>query len=204
MSESNVAVTEGAGKKLHTNQRSIGGNTVEDEYMLVGEPFLATYVLPTGASTSIATANDHVIQVMAGASLNVYIRRIQVWQSVLATTAAITSWDIFTLSSAGTGGTVLTNRAFDSTDAGAGATGMSLPTVKGTEVGRMWVGQTTVMQTAPTAGGSNLLFDINFEQLRTKALRIPAGTANGIALKILTATAGASVRVAVYFSEANY
>jgi hypothetical protein len=65
MSESIVQVTEGTGKKLHTNQRTIGANNVEDEYVIPGEYPLATYFVQANA-VSIATAAAHVIQIMAG------------------------------------------------------------------------------------------------------------------------------------------
>lgn len=204
MSESLVQVTEGSGKKLHTDQKTIGANNVEDEYILHGEPFLSTYVL-TSQSTSIATANDHVLCLNAGASLNVYVRRITVYQTVLATTAALTRFQILkTTTAAPTGGTVRTPITLSALNPGVGATGMTLPTVKATEGGLVWEGVTTVMQTAPTAGISNLMFDLSFDLLRAQSFRIASGTTNGMCFKVITATAAASVTINITFSEANY
>lgn len=203
MAESLVAVTQGSGKNLHTFNRTIGANSVEDEVMIEGEHYLSTYVC-NGGTTSIATANDHQLQLLAGASLNVMLRRVMVYQAVAATTAAICLFDLFSVTTAGTGGTASTPFRLDNADAASGAAGMTLPTAKGTESRRFWRGAAMMMQTVPTAGGSLLLFDLNFDQLRQKAIIIPAGTTNGVVFKNLTAIAGASVYVNFYFSEANF
>lgn len=205
MAEGFVNVTEGSGKKLHTFNRTIGANDVHDELVQLGEPYLATFISPNAGAIAIGTANDHIVELMAGATLNVYVRRIEVYQAVLVTAAAIAQFAIFTLSTAGTGGTAQTIRALDSTDSGSlGSSAMTLPTVKGTEVGRIWLGAHALMQTAPTQGANIKMFDIDFERLRGKALRIPAGVANGICFKNLAAYAGASVIVDVWFSEASF
>lgn len=207
MAESVVQVTEGSGKKLHTYQRTIGANSVEDEVTINGEHYLAHYsVSPPTAST--ATANSHLLQIMAGASLGVYIRSIEVWQSGLATVAAIDEIHLFRLTSAGTGGTAVTPQQFDQGDGASGATAMVLPTVKGTESGNSFLKATAQFtQTVATQGpGANaqLLCRFDFDTLRGKGLRIVAGTTNGIAVKNPTARAGATVLVIVRFSEANF
>jgi hypothetical protein len=204
MAESIVQVNSGSGPKLHTFQRTIGANSVEDEVILHGEPYLATYVIVPAASVSIANANDHIFQVMAGASLNVIIRRIRVFQTVGATTAAYDQFSLLRLTTAGTGGTAMTPAPLDTADGASGCSAMTLPTVKGTEstqVGRL---AAILEQTAPTAGVSVILAEWNFEYLRTKGLRIAAGTANGIALKNITASANAQVQFEVVVSELNF
>jgi hypothetical protein len=206
MPESLVQVTEGSGKKLHTFQRTIGANNVEDEIMVLGEQYLASYTIGTQVQVSVATASSHLLQIMAGASLNVYLRSIRVYQAVAATTAAINFLAVYRLTTAGTGGTAITAVAHDTTDTAAGATGMTLPTVKGTEAAN-WVDGAEVywLQTMPTA--------VDFTALRAawtwggnkgKALRIPAGTANGIAVKNLNAVAAATVIIIAELSEANF
>ena len=208
MPEGYAQINEGSGKKLHTFQRTIGANTVEDEVMLLGEQYLAHYrVVPTSA-VSLATGSSHLLQIMAGASLAVYVRRIRIYQVVAATTAAINNISLFRLSSAGTGGTSVTPAPADTTDSAAGATAMTLPTAKGTETTLVGFQSFLLYQTAPTAGGglnAVLLCDWDFERLRTKAERIPAGTANGLAIKLSsTAAAGASVLIEADISEANF
>jgi hypothetical protein len=203
MAESLVQVTEGSGKKLHTYSKVVGANTVEDEAVVLADQPLASYVIDTTA-ISIATATDHVLQIMAGASLPVYVRRIRMYQAVAATTAAIAQFAIIRMTTAGTGGTAQTADPFDTTDAAAGAAGMTLPTVKGTESTRLYNVSVGVLQTVPTGGFSTLLLDLDFDKLRLKPIRIPAGTANGIILKNLNAIAAASVYIVAELTEASF
>ena len=137
MAESIVQVTEGVGKKLHTNSYTVGANTVEDEVMLVGPQPWACYNL-FAENISSATAAAHVAQIMAGASLKVRIVRISVTET--AAPAGALRIEIVRLATAGTGGGAIT------------AAGIGLQ--------REWK--------ASSFG---------------KALVIPAGTTNGIALK---------------------
>lgn len=203
MPEGFTNVTEGSGKKLHTFELTIGANTVQDEIVRLGDQYQASYIIDQG-STSVATANDHTIQVMAGGSLNVYIRRIRIFQMVLATTAALATIEIIRLTTAGTGGTSNAVDKLDDTDAGAGATAMALPTAKGTEGTRLMRFSVPYIQTVPTGGFSPLMFDHIFGEGKAKPLRIPAGTTNGICIKHVTAVAGASVGCIIELTETNY
>ena len=205
MAESIVQVTEGSGKKLHTFQRTIGANNVEDEVVILGEHYLPTYTASPGAQ-STATAASHLLQVMAGASLNVYIRRITISQLGLATTAAIDELQLFRLTTAGTGGTATTPAPWNTADAASGATAMALPTVKGTEAARILSQGVMFIQTVPTGGPSTapILADWIFDGVHEESLRIAAGTANGIAIKNPTARAAATVLIVVKFVEANF
>jgi hypothetical protein len=205
MAEAFFNATEGSGKKWHAFDRVIGANTVLGQVVLQGEPYLATYV--TGRSgASWATASDHIFQLMAGASLNLYIRRIRVWQLAMATTAAVGEAQVIRLATAGTGGTTNAINPLDSSDAAAGATSQSLPTAKGTEGVVLWRGTAMFIQTVPTGGpgGATLLYDFDFTHLLGKAVRVPAGTANGICLKNTTAVAASTVTFTVEFAEANF
>lgn len=208
MPESTVQVTEGAGKKLHTFNRTIGTNSVEDEIVVQGEPYLASYICnfsAGGAAISLATANSHVMQIMAGATLKVRIRRIEIWQHVMATTAVMAAFAIVRLSTAGTGGTVQTVASMDAADPAPGATCMSLPTVKGTETQFAVFGTGPLEQTIGTGINQPQPLAVwDFDRLRSKSLIIAAGTANGIAVKNLAAYAAATVWVNVWLDEANF
>ena len=81
-------------KNAHTWNRTIGANSIEDEYVLQGEQPLPSYTIQA-STISIATANDHVLEIMAGASLNVRIRSILIEQVVNATAAALVSFALF-------------------------------------------------------------------------------------------------------------
>lgn len=206
MPESTINVTEGSGKKIHTISRTIGANTVEDEVVIIGEPFLVSGEANNASAVSLATANSHPMQLMAGSSTNLYVRRIRMWQLGLATTAAIFEMAVFRLTSAGTGGTNITPDPHDTTDT-ITATAMTLPTAKGTEAARrIWHGTCQAIQTVGTggAGFNPLMLDIDFDKLKGKSLRVAAGAANGIALKNITAVAAMTAFVLVEFTEANY
>jgi hypothetical protein len=205
MPESVVNVTEGSGKLLHTFQRLVGSNTVEDEVVISGEQHVPTYSVGSG-QTALTTAASHVVQIMAGATLNVYLREIRVYQVATATAAAISPIALIRLTSAGTGGSVLSPFPHDTNDPGSGATVMQLPTVKGTEVGTyMDIAEAYWLQTLPTAVDFNALRCVwQWNGTREKALRIPAGSANGLALKSLNALAGATAVVTIRYSEANF
>jgi hypothetical protein len=205
MAESIVNVTEGSGKKLHTFNRTIGANSVEDEVTLNGEQYLASYTAVIGAPSSTATANSHLAQIMAGASLKVRIRRIEVWQFALATTAAYMDTRIYRLTTAGTGGTAATPAPLDTTDAASGATSQGLPTAKGTEGTNILAAPVYMVQTitaSPAFPTPLVVWD--FDRPRSKPLIIAAGTTNGIAIKNITAIAAASVIVNIWFDESNF
>lgn len=204
MAESIVQINEGTGKKLHTFNRTIGANSVEDEVIIEGEPYLAGYTV-SDDTRSTATANSHLWQVMAGASLKVRVRRIEIFQSVMATAAVLIELRLYRLSTAGTGGGALTGVALDPGDAAAGFAGMSLPTVKGTETGLIGVVKPYMMQTIAASNQlTNPIYVFDFERFRSKPLIINAGTTNGIAIKNVTAVAGGSLGVLMYLDESNF
>lgn len=204
MAESIVQVTEGAGKKLHTRAILVGANTVEDEVVLLGTPSLPTYVTEDAAALNTTTINKHLFQLMAGASLNLYIWRVTLWVGTLAAAATVAPWSLVRLTTAGTGGTVGSpGYPHDSTDAAVGATYMTMPTALGTEGLNLWTDRTVVPAAVPAAG-SMKVFEVDYERLRSKPLRIPAGAANGIALKNGVALATATYVARVVYTELNY
>lgn len=198
--ESIVQVTEGSGKKLHTYQRTVGANNVEDEIVLLGDQYLAAGSV-SGNNTSIATANDHVMQLMASAGQALRVRRIRIQQAVLAGAAATGNFQIVRLTTAGTGGTAVTAAPYDPADTMTGA-GMTLPTVKGTEVGTILIRGIYLALVA--AAPMSTAFYEWVELPHMKPLVIPAGTANGIAIKSITAVAGASVSTLIEFTEQSF
>lgn len=205
-SRSQIQVTAGSGTKMATSNYTDGTDSKHDEVVVLGEQHLPTYFVVTG-SVSCGTSLAHLIQVMAGSSLNVYVRRVWVYQQALITSATIAVFSCLRLTSAGTGGTNLTAsiEELDTADSTVGATAMSLPTAKGTEGGSVGPNATAIpVQTAPTSGQVGLLAYWDFTTTRGKALRIPAGTSNGITISNRGAYAGLSVYVGVEFSEAPY
>lgn len=205
MAESTIEVTAGSGTKIHAWSRTVGANTVLDEVTLPGEYHGATYTV-SASGMSTATASSHLLQIMAGSSLNVYIRRIRIEQLANATTAALNSYLLIRLSSAGTGGTSLTPAPLDTSDSASGATAMTLPSAKGTETTEIRR-ETLVMRQAFLTTATQPEETITWEWLPThgvKALRIPAGTSNGICVKNGSAVAAGTVIVYVEFVELSY
>jgi hypothetical protein len=203
MAESIVNVTEGSGKKLHTFNRTIGANSVEDEVVLFGLPYVASYSV-VGPAVSLAVAATHVLQLTAGASLNVVLHRFMVYQTALATAAALSTFRLMSITTAGTGGGATTPFRMDNSDAASGAAGMTVPTAKGTESRKFWEGSYMVTQTVPAAGGPSLMFDVDFDKLGIKKPVIPAGTTNGVVFTNLTALAAATCSVTFWFSEVSF
>ncbi len=204
MAEAFVNMTEGAGKKAHAWDRVIGANTVLDEFVLPGEFPYPSYIAAPLSSTSVATANDHLLQLMAGSSLNVRIRRIHIEQANNATAAGSSVLEIWRLSSAGSGGTAITPAKLNLADSAAGATAMTQPSAKGTESVMLMRPNLTYRQALPASG---TVPDDIFEWValpNQEPLIIPAGAANGIALKNLTATAGATVAIWIEFVETAF
>lgn len=203
MAESIINVTEGSGRKLHTWNRTIGANSIEDEFVLPGEFPYATYSV-VAAGISGATANSHIVQIMAGGTLPVRIRSITITQ--MAAPAAVVAYalQIFRVTTAGTGGTAITPRPYDSADAASGATAMTLPTVKGTEGVQLhqealWLGTAAI----PTT--NNRLEWPNWSPSgRLKSIIIPAGTTNGIVVKNPAGVAASTFDISIELVETNF
>ena len=201
MAEGIVQVTEGAGKKLHTWNRTIGANSIEDEFTLPGEFPYATYSVIAG-QVSTATANSHLIEIMAGATLPVRIRRISVIQTAAPGAVTLSQLQLFRLTTAGTGGTVVTPQKYDNADAASGATCMTLAAVKGANGAQLWE-RPFMYGTAAIPPGALSIW--NWEQLpNEKPIIIPAGATNGIAIQNPVAVAVATVGITIEFVETNF
>jgi hypothetical protein len=192
--------TEGSGKKFHLSMRTIGGDTMGDEFVVPGEFPYASYFLQYSA-VSVATANDHAATVNAGASLPVRIRRIYASQVAVAGAANSLALDIIrTTTGAPSGGTAVVARPHNSADGAAGCSGIAIPGVKGTvgvTLARRRLPMAAVMPTGPAL--------ILWEQLpNTEPIIIPAGVVNGIALNVVAAVAGASIDVTIEVVETNF
>lgn len=201
MTTTYVGVDEGADKKLHGVQRTDGADTVIQYLYVTAEPELSTYsaAIASAGTASLATANDHLFQIMAGASLRVGIRRIRVWQYANASSTTNMRYQVRRLTTAGTGGTSMVITAHDPADSAAGATLAHLPSSKGTEGGYFIQGNCVVLATATSQPGP--IIDLDFTRERTKALWIAAGTSNGICLKIIDGVTSATAHILVEFVE---
>ena len=200
MTRAYYRITEGADIKLWTVQRTDGADTVQVPMQVEAEPEVATYAL-TATTVALSTANSHVLQVMAGASLRVGIRSIRVQQVANASSTARVAFQVVRLTTAGTGGGGVSPLAHDPAEAAAGCTAMTLPTAKGTEGSAMKTSRHLLHATSATVGLEPLLIDYSWH--RTKALWIAAGISNGIAIKNVTSDAAATVDVEVVLVETS-
>ena len=205
MTASSIQVTQGSGTRLATNSYTEGAVTVHDEKMILGENYLASYLLAPTAFVSTATANSHLLQIMAGASLRVRIRRIEMHQTAVATTATLMDTRIYRLNTAGTGGTSHVPATLDTTDVASGATAMTLPTAKGTEAGLVFLSRPYMLQTiSASTQFVNPILVWDFDRPRSKPLTISAGTSNGIAIKNIDAVAAGTLFFNVWFDETSF
>lgn len=198
MTRTYVGQTSGSDWKLHAISRTDGSDTVLQPYSVQAEPETATYRI-VFSTISLAVANDHIIQVMAGSSLRVGIKRIRLWQNGNATTTQKFLFRLYRLTSAGTGGTSVTPAAFDPADSSSGATAMTLPTAKGTESTLVSHRRHLIHTTQTTVGLPDV--DWSFDNLRDKCLWVAAGTSNGIAVKAVSSDSSANVDGEVIFVE---
>jgi hypothetical protein len=199
MAEAFVNVTEGSGKKLHGWDRTIGANTVVDEFTLPGEYPMGTYTI-SAAAIATTTAASHLLQIMAGASLNVRVRRIFLSQNAAPGSVSICPLQIVRVTTAGTGGGAITARPFDNADAAAGAGGLTLNTVKGTEGNILW-DQTIWLGT----GAIPIVSPFVWTQMpNSKPIIIPAGVANGIVIKNTLGIATSTVDITVELVETAF
>jgi hypothetical protein len=143
---------------------------------------------------------------MAGASLKVRVRRIEIHQYQAATAAAIMITQLYRLTTAGTGGTVITTQPLDTTDPAAGATAMTLPTVKGTEATNptAWAGPIMWQTIGASSSFPTPAVVWDFDRPRTKPLILQAGATIGIAIKNVTAIAAGGVVIMVWLDESNF
>lgn len=181
------SIDEGADRKIHGIERTDGADTVVQPLFVEAEPALATYIV-SAQGIAAATANDHLLQIMAGASLRVGIRRVLVYQALSAANDLAFAFDLRRVTTAGTGGTSVTPAPVDTADSAAGATAMTKPTSKGTESTLLGRHRGGIENTLATVGVQPVL-DLSFGTERRKALWIPAGTSNGIVLKQISSDA---------------
>ena len=197
MTTSAIAVTEGAGKNIWTESRIVSAVTREAQVVLIGEPALPTYTV-SAVSTSAITTGAHLVQLMAGASLYVRVTKINISQrGATSGVATYQGLSLYRLTTAGSGGTAITPSRFDRGDAVASATAQTLPTAKGDEGDLLWYWNLTCEATRPWV---REMWSWEASP-RCKAIVIPPGTADGIALKLGTGVATVSYDIVIEFTE---
>jgi hypothetical protein len=190
---------DSADKNLSTWQRTIGATSVQEQVLLPGEAYQATYsALATGIST--AASASHLIALEADGTNYVRIRRIYISQAALAGAAATAQLQVVRTTTASSAGTSVTARAFDEADSAYGGAIRTLPT-KGTE-GSILL-QSRLGLTAAQPVTSVYAWEWRASDAEKPIIIAPANT-NGIALKIVTGIASATCDVTIEFTTTTY
>jgi hypothetical protein len=198
--ESNIGVAEGTPtKQIHTVQRSVSAVNVEDQLVVPGEPWKTTYTIIASA-ISTATAASHLLQIMAGGTLYTRIEKVRIKQVANAGGVAMLALQAFRLTSAGTGGGVVTARPHDSADAAFSGAAMTLPTVKGAEGVQLDL-YDFPLRAAIAANEQEHVWTLPED---AKPWIIPAGVANGICFKAAAGVATSTISIVVTLSETSY
>ncbi|HEV8698950.1 MAG TPA: hypothetical protein VGQ89_14735 [Candidatus Limnocylindrales bacterium] len=199
MASTIIQVNSGSGPKIAGDDYTDGTNTVIDQRVTPGEYKRASYSASATALLT-TTANDHLMQLMAGSSLPVRVRRVTITQRTNAGALSVGEFALYRLTTAGTGGTAVTPSKYDNGDAASGATAQTLPSSKGTE-GVLLFAATKILRAAADPGETPWVWE---QHPSTKPIIIPAGTSNGIAVKSILGVATSTVDVVIEFVETPY
>lgn len=138
MTESQIALTEGSGKNLHTWQRTIGGTAREDDFYIEGAPTFTTYTAIAPAC-SVGSASGHLLQVMGDGTHYVRLERLEFRQVGTAGVDSLATYQLRLVTTAGSGGTAINARPHDESDTDPYAGDVRyVPTTKGTEGSLLW------------------------------------------------------------------
>jgi hypothetical protein len=190
----------GAGPKLATSPTYTdnAGNVVQQQTITIGEQFQPTYTA-VAPGVSASTVNSHMLEIMAGGSLNVRIRRIVMTQVTASAVVNVFSLQLWRLTSAGTGGTVVAITQYDSSDT-PGATARSLPSSKGAETGNpFWLETLWASSAAIPTGRDSFRWQ---QSPNGKPILLAPGA--GIAIKNTILLTAATWDITVEFVETLY
>lgn len=192
--------TDSVGKKIAAGTYTENASVVYDQKVIPGEAYLPVYSV-SAVAVAVSTSNSHILEIMAGSTLNVRIRRIVVTQFAPPASTTAIPFQIWRVSTAGTGGSVITAQPYQTTDIAAGTTAMTLASSKGTESVQLWQESIWLGTVAIPAPNNNLRWaQLDF----SKPIVIQAGTSNGIAIKNTASVATATIDVVVEFCETSY
>ena len=201
MTANQITYTEGAGAVLDAYSRTYGAGEQKVQKVITVHTDAPTYSIAL-CGIGIGTSTDHLLQLMNGASGVMIVTRVHVAQFALAGADAAWGFDLFRLTSAGTGGSSVAtsgaNPVLVANDPGdsafSGAAKYAVTSSKGTEGDQIARRRLTIKTAQPTsyvewtpAPGS-------------KGIVVPAGTSNGIAVKNVTSVATATVDIMVTFT----
>lgn len=183
---------------LHSWSRTIEATSKEDQFVLRGEHVVATHsALASGIST--ATSASHLICIEADGTNYVRLHRIWVQQVAAAGSATLAQLQLFRTSTASSAGSSVTARQFDGADSAYAGAIRTIPT-KGTEGNQLL--QARLWLTNSIAANPNTWEWVARED--QKPIIFGTASTDGLALKIVTGIASATVDITLEFSTTTY
>lgn len=188
-----IADSDAPDKYLWTYQYTVGGTASQEQVYVPGPAPWPTYDF-VASQITLATANSHLLFIMADGTNYDRIKSIRIMPRALPTASAAALIRLFRVTSIGTGGTAVNGGAFDSSD-GYGGTAQALPSSLGTETG---VALAQWSWHIPGTAYTFNPYDIYWEAPEGgKEIIFGNGTATGIAIKNVSAISGAFVDIMV-------
>lgn len=148
----------------------------------------ATYTIST-LTAAPATANYAVLNIEAGATKTARVRRLIISNPGFGTAAAALDFELVRTTTASSAGTAVTPAPHDTTNAAYSGVARKDGATLGT-IGTQLTTFTIVQPATAVAAFTPIVFE--FYGQMSQALTIPAGTANGIALRCINGNAGAT------------
>lgn len=193
MAEDSIGLTSGTDEYLQTYARTIASQERHAQMVLLGESGLVTYSVRAD-NISIATSADHILFVQSDGTNYTRIKRIAITPtSDIPVAASVAKIELIRTTSAGTGGSAVTPRPYDSGDAAYGGTCQTLPTAKGGEGATLY----TWWLPIPAALGDHLDTREWVALPGMKPFVFGTAAINGFCFKIATGIASATVSIMV-------
>jgi len=199
MSTASIEITAGSGTQLHADSQTIDSNTRLNQFVNLGQPQYATYTA-IASNVDIATANDHQCVVQADGSNYCRVTRITIQQTGAAAADDTIEFDVYRVTTAGTGGAAITCNEFGGGSAYSGSA-FSAPSSKGTEGAKLLEFRVPVLDSEPMNPNGPFVWEpAAYER------PIVFGTAdtNGIAVKNIDNDDSADVTITIDFIVTTY
>lgn len=201
MTTSVIAVTEGSGKNIWTDSRSVVGVTKEAQYTLLAPSAWTTY---TACATGVATTTSaaHLIAWNADGTNYGRLIGLVVEQAALAGAAATAQLQVYRLTTLGSGGGTVNARPTDGADTDPfGGSVLTLNSSKGTEGNLLLQKRLGLVAAQPVNQLNRWEWTADSNM---KPIIIGTATSSGLALKIVTGIATSTVDITLTFEVTTF
>lgn len=201
MAEGLIGIDEpsAADKNLHSWSKTVGANTVQDQVIVKGDAFSATYIA-SFANIATTTSSSHIVALEADGTNYIKIRRISLWQRTLAGVVNRLDTQVLRTTTASSAGSTITPAPVDTGDSAFGGVCRTLPTA-GSEGTILLRRPLTLFATAPITTHGEYQYVSRDD---AKPIVIQPATTNGIAIKIITGVGTATVDGEIEFVVSSY